>query len=99
MIPVVKLGAGKSFGELALTKDVDDPNRILPRAASVLCSTECTFAVMNKADYQNVLENIDRKRIEKIKSFFAEIPFLRHLPKNTFKSIHLSMHKKVCQRG
>ena len=99
MVPVVLYGAGKAFGELALTKDVNAPNRILPRAASVLCSTDCTFAVMNKADYQNVLDHIDRKKIEKIKEFFAEIPFLRHLPKNTFKSLHLSMHKKVCHRG
>ena len=51
MVPVAIFGQGKTFGELALTKDVNAPNRILPRAASILCLTDCTFAVMNKADY------------------------------------------------
>ena len=99
MIPVSIYGQGKAFGELALTKDPSNPRRVLPRAASILCLTDCTFAVMNKVDYQNVLDHIDRKKTEKIKAFFAEIPFLKYLPKNSFKSLHLSMHKKQCHRG
>ena len=54
---------------------------------------------MNKADYQNVLDHIDRKKTEKVKAFFSEIPFLKYLPKTSFKSLHLSMHKKLCHRG
>lgn len=45
---VVTLRAGKSFGELALTKNK-------PRAATIKCSEDCQFAVMNKTDYQKVL--------------------------------------------
>ena len=46
-----------------------------------------------------MLDHIDRKKLEKVKAFFSEIPFLKYLPKNQFKSIHLSMHKKDCHRG
>ena len=99
MMPVNIYGQGKAFGELALTKDVNAPNRVLPRAATIVCLTDCKFAVMNKADYQNVLDHIDRKKTEKVKAFFAEIPFLKYLPKTTFKSLHLSMQKKICHRG
>ena len=52
MIPVNIYGPGKAFGELALTKDINAPNRVLPRAASIVCLTDCKFAIMNKADYQ-----------------------------------------------
>lgn len=52
MIPVTIYGPGKAFGELALTKDINAPNRVLPRAASIVCLTDCKFAIMNKADYQ-----------------------------------------------
>ena len=54
---------------------------------------------MNKVDYQNVLDHIDRKKLEKVKDFFREIPFLKYLPKASFKSLHLSMQKKICHRG
>ena len=59
MNPVQLLGPGKSFGELAVQKDaLAKPKK---RAASALCRTDCKFAVMSKADYQNVLEIIDRR--------------------------------------
>jgi CRP-like cAMP-binding protein len=47
-IEVVSLRTGKSFGELALIKNK-------PRAATIKCSEDCHFAVMQKADYNKVL--------------------------------------------
>ena len=99
MIPVNIYGPGKAFGELALIKDNLAPNRVLPRAASIVCLTDCKFAVMTKADYQNVLSHIDRKKTDKVKEFLGEIPLLKYLPKAAFKSLHLSMVKKACHRG
>ena len=99
MIPVNIYGPGKAFGELALIKDNLAPNRVLPRAASIVCLTDCKFAVMTKADYQNVLSHIDRKKTDKVKEFLGEIPLLKYLPKAAFKSLHLSMVKKACYRG
>lgn len=49
---VVTLREGKSFGELALIKNK-------PRAATIRCKDDCHFAVMNKADYQKVLQRIE----------------------------------------
>lgn len=47
-IEAVKLGSGKSFGELALINNK-------PRAATIKCITPCHFAVMSKADYKKCL--------------------------------------------
>ena len=71
MIPVNIYGPGKAFGELALTKDINAPNRLIPRAASIVCLTDCTFAVMKKADYQQILDQIERKTLDRIKAFFG----------------------------
>lgn len=59
MIPVVQLSTGKEFGELALQIDKDYPTRIIPRAATVKCVTNCKFATMSKKDYQGTLDRID----------------------------------------
>jgi len=59
MIPIVHLGEGKDFGELALKIDPSHPNKIIPRAATVKCITDCKFATMSKKDYQGILNKID----------------------------------------
>jgi hypothetical protein len=51
MIPVLHLGSGKDFGDLALKVDPSNPTRIVPRAATVKCMTNCKFATMSKKDY------------------------------------------------
>ena len=72
MVPVLWLGPGKSFGELAVQKDASAKleRRGKARQATVLCRTDCKFAVMSKSDYQSVLDNIDRRRVEALKDFF-----------------------------
>ena len=54
---VVSLKSGKSFGELALIKNK-------PRAATIKCSEDCHFAVMNKTDYERILSKIEQKNLE-----------------------------------
>ena len=52
MIPVSHIGPGKSFGELAVQKDQSKKfHKGKKRKASILCLTDCKFAVMNKKDY------------------------------------------------
>ena len=71
MMPVLLLGPGKSFGELAMQKEKSKKiERDKTRLATVLCRTDCKFAVMKKADYQNVLMNLELRRIERLKEFF-----------------------------
>ena len=99
MIPILHLGPGKSFGELAVQKEMNINRMKKARAASVLCRTKCKFAVMQKADYQSVLDNIDRRQADKLKDFFRQIPFLRNLPRKELNMLHLSLIKKNYDRG
>lgn len=46
MAAFVDLLKGQSFGELAL---IDDK----PRGASILCKTDCYFAVLSKEGFKN----------------------------------------------
>ena len=48
MIEVAKLKTGSSFGELALINNE-------PRKATIMCLTDCFFAVLEKEDYVKVL--------------------------------------------
>jgi len=43
------LEKGSSFGELAL---IDNK----PRMATVICETDCIFAVLKKQEYKNILK-------------------------------------------
>ena len=53
-IELMRLGNGKSFGEKALI------NNSL-RAATVICTRPCHFAVLNKFEYDKVLRKIELK--------------------------------------
>jgi len=55
-IEVTILKEGMSFGELALNSGV-------PRAATIVCKTDCHFAVMSKADYEKCLLNTAKKNM------------------------------------
>lgn len=59
MLPVAQLGVGKYFGELALQHNKENPKKNVPRAATIRCTTQCRFATMSKADYQQILAKID----------------------------------------
>jgi cAMP-dependent protein kinase regulator/cGMP-dependent protein kinase 2 len=48
----VKYGPGKSFGELALISNK-------PRAATIRCLKDCHFAVIEKQNYEKVLQKIE----------------------------------------
>ena len=49
MVPVVRLGKGKWFGELALR--VTSTEDQLKRQATVNCVSDCQFATMSKANF------------------------------------------------
>ena len=53
MMPVLLLGTGKSFGELAVQKELNTKiaHKAKARKATVVCRTDCKFAVMSKSDY------------------------------------------------
>lgn len=65
---------GMAFGELALIKDQ-------PRAASVLCETDCHFAVLSKEDYLNIIGKIEARRLDLFIEFLSLIPTFRYWTK------------------
>lgn len=58
MIPVAHLGPGKWFGELALRVD---EKKTFKRNATVVCMEDCLFACLAKADYQQIVGDMDRQ--------------------------------------
>ena len=66
---VTILKEGMSFGELAL-------NSGAPRAATILCKTDCHFAVMSKADYEKFLLNTAKKNMQLALDFLKSLPFI-----------------------
>jgi hypothetical protein len=62
---VVKMREGTGFGELALQKE-----RMIPRAATIICDMNCDMAVMSKQNYQKVLQRIEQRNQNKLLSFF-----------------------------
>jgi hypothetical protein len=53
-VDVAKLRTGASFGELALINNE-------PRAATIKCITDCSFAILESCDYNKVLKRIETK--------------------------------------
>lgn len=54
---------------------------------------------MSKSDYQSVLDNIDRRKVDKLREFFKQIPFINILPRSVLNTLHLSLVKKKYERG
>jgi cAMP-dependent protein kinase regulator len=50
------LSKGSSFGDLALIKDQ-------PRTASIQCLEDCHLAILDKASYDEILGELDAKRL------------------------------------
>ena len=45
------------------------------------------------------MDNIDRRKVEKLREFFKQIPFLKILPRSVLNTLHLSLTRKRYQRG
>ena len=54
-VDVSKLVSGSSFGELALLNNE-------PRAATIKCLTNCSFATLNSEEYKSFLQKIEIKQ-------------------------------------
>ena len=66
MVPSMLIGPGRSFGELAVQKSSSNKIKATrTRQATILCRTDCKFAVLTQADYQAMLDNVDRRRLDK----------------------------------
>lgn len=89
MEKVTTLASGKGFGELALKRE-----RLMPRAATIQCLTNCHLAVMTKSDYQKVLSRIEARNLKKLIEFFKSIPFMSKNSKTILTKLHYSFEQK-----
>jgi len=90
-IEVTQLKSGKSFGELALINNK-------PRAATIRAKKDCHFAVMQKADYQKVLQKIEQKKLNQIIEFLQGLPFLQKWSKTALAKLQFSFELKTYNR-
>lgn len=70
----IKVGSvypGDGFGELALLNSK-------PRAATVRCEVESTFAVLKKRDYLRILRKFDERKLNANIDFFKALPLFSH---------------------
>ena len=72
---IVKIGVGSSFGELAL---IDDK----PRAATIVCLQPSHLMTIQKEEYKELLERVDKKRQEGVMEFLQGIPYLKEFPRS-----------------
>ena len=85
---------GQGFGELALQKE-----RLMPRAATIKSNGACKLAVMSKANYKNVIEKIDGRKLKKLIEFFKSIPFLRNSTKTYLTKLHYNWEPRQYRRN
>ena len=89
MIHVKEYYSGASFGELALIHEE-------PRAATIVCKTDCHFAYLEKDEYQLILEQIHEKSLAEILNFFQGLPYFKHWSRKGLAKLQLMFdHKEI----
>jgi CRP-like cAMP-binding protein len=88
-IEVASLGAGTSFGELALLRDAT-------RAASIQCVEPSIVAILSKSDYKRILGSFQEKQInDKIEYLYGLPPFKKWSKVSLMKLSYYFTEKEV----
>jgi CRP-like cAMP-binding protein len=98
-IEINTLGKGKSFGDLALIGSK-------PRMASIRCLEDTHFAVLSKQDYNNVIGQIEKKKLNEKIQFLRSLPFFSQLTKTSvgkltyqFKDVPMIKNQTLYREG
>ncbi|KAL4459906.1 hypothetical protein ABPG74_003432 [Tetrahymena malaccensis] len=98
-VQVSTLKAGSSFGELALIND-------RPRLATIVCSQNCKFAVIDKENFQRILKEQEEIKLIKALNLYSSIPLFENFSTYLLKQVHWSsfkvkykMNEKVFAQG
>lgn len=85
-IELTRLDDGDSFGELALIEDK-------PRAATIKCLTNCTFATMSRTDYEKTLKAIENRNTNKVIDFFKSLPYFSGFGRYVLNKLRLQFKR------
>ena len=86
---IISLGKGNFFGELALR----DPKAV--RTATIITSTDCHFAYLNRKTYNNSLKTNTELHLKNQLTFFINLPIFTDIPVILFYKkyfTHISKH-------
>lgn len=72
LLDVAQLGIGVGFGELALLNDA-------PRSATIYTIEDSQFAILEKADFTNIMAKVIREKFASQVQFLSKFPYLNHL--------------------
>lgn len=92
LVNVKTMKSGDSFGELALVNNS-------PRAATIKCETDCSFAVIHKPDYDNFIKKLHNKMTQKDINFFNKLPIFKHWTTNQIRKLVLGFKYEKFQRN
>lgn len=88
---VAVLGAGASFGELALINGQ-------PRSASIYCEEDTHFATLSKEDYIRILGKLESRKLDKFINFLHSIPIFSQWTKKKLQGLSFYLTKKKFSR-
>lgn len=91
-IEVASLGAGASFGELALLRDA-------PRAASIQCVEPSIVAILSKSDYKRILGSFQEKQINDKIEFLYGLPAFKKWSKVSLMKLSYYFIEKEVRKG
>ena len=89
---VGEIGPGGNFGERALIKDE-------LRSASIYCRTLCSFATLQKSDYNWIIGAAKKRELRAMCDFMRNFRIFRDLRNGSLEKIQYFMTKQTLKRG
>mgnify|MGYP003578243869 CR=1 FL=1 len=87
---VADLTAGKSFGELSIMDET-----LKPRTATIICTDDCHFALLDRKPYQAILGDADKELLQQQYDFLRSNAYFRDFPEYMLKSWTYLFEKKA----
>lgn len=88
---VGKCSIGDAFGEFALITNK-------PRAASIYCTHDCHFAVLDKSDYTRILSKIHEQKISQKVDFLQDLPVFATWTRGSLQKLTYYFREKSFRR-
>jgi len=89
---VASIAAGGSFGERALIKNED-------RAATIICSENCSFATLSRMDYNWIIGSAKRRELKSMVEMLKQFRIFENLRNSSLEKIQYLLKKITYHRG